>query len=208
MPSYDRIIVEKNVPATMRDGTILRANVYRPAEGGPFPVALTRLPYGKDFALATRRPRPDPPRRSGLYRRHPGCARALCLGRRLATVRARVRGRLRHGRVGRPTARCGWSGGDVGALLLRDDAVASRRDRATGPARPDAGDHLGRVPQRHDLPGRGARVGPRALLAADLPRRRQPPPRIRVRPRRADAAGRRARRPDRPASPRPTRICR
>lgn len=53
MPSYDRIIVEKNVPATMRDGTILRANVYRPAEGGPFPVALTRLPYGKDFALAT-----------------------------------------------------------------------------------------------------------------------------------------------------------
>jgi len=53
MPIYDRIIVEKNVPATMRDGTILRANVYRPAEGGPFPVALTRLPYGKDFALAS-----------------------------------------------------------------------------------------------------------------------------------------------------------
>lgn len=53
MPSYERIIVEKNVAATMRDGTILRANVYRPAEGGPFPVALTRLPYGKDFALAT-----------------------------------------------------------------------------------------------------------------------------------------------------------
>jgi putative CocE/NonD family hydrolase len=53
MPSYDRIIVEKNVPATMRDGTILRANVYRPAEGGRFPVALTRLPYGKDFALAS-----------------------------------------------------------------------------------------------------------------------------------------------------------
>ncbi|HEY8601616.1 MAG TPA: CocE/NonD family hydrolase [Thermomicrobiales bacterium] len=53
MPTYDRIIVEKNVPATMRDGTILRANVYRPAAGGPFPVALTRLPYGKEFALAT-----------------------------------------------------------------------------------------------------------------------------------------------------------
>ncbi len=53
MPTYDRIIVEKNVAATMRDGTILRVNVYRPAEGGPFPVALTRLPYGKDFALAS-----------------------------------------------------------------------------------------------------------------------------------------------------------
>ena len=43
------ISIEKNVPATMRDGTILRANVYRPADGGPFPVLLTRLPYNKDF---------------------------------------------------------------------------------------------------------------------------------------------------------------
>ena len=47
--SATTILVEKNVPATMRDGTILRANVYRPAEGGPYPVLLTRLPYNKDF---------------------------------------------------------------------------------------------------------------------------------------------------------------
>ena len=52
MPNYDRILIERNVPATMRDGVILRANIYRPAESGPFPVALTRLPYGKDLALA------------------------------------------------------------------------------------------------------------------------------------------------------------
>ena len=26
------------------------ANVFRPAAGGPFPVLLTRTPYGKDFA--------------------------------------------------------------------------------------------------------------------------------------------------------------
>jgi len=53
IPTFDRILIEKNVPATMRDGTVLRANLYRPAEGGPFPVALTRLPYGKDLALAS-----------------------------------------------------------------------------------------------------------------------------------------------------------
>src|SRR5215467_13575403 len=37
----------------MRDGTVLRANVYRPAGGGPWPVLLTRLPYGKDLPLGT-----------------------------------------------------------------------------------------------------------------------------------------------------------
>src|SRR5215471_10871766 len=37
----------------MRDGTVLRANVYRPAGGGPWPVLLTRLPYGKDLPLGS-----------------------------------------------------------------------------------------------------------------------------------------------------------
>lgn len=45
-----RIIIEKNVPASMRDGTILYANVYRPEAPGPYPVLLTRTPYGKDMA--------------------------------------------------------------------------------------------------------------------------------------------------------------
>lgn len=44
-----RIIVEKDVPATMRDGTVLRANVYRPDHNEKMPVLLTRLPYGKDL---------------------------------------------------------------------------------------------------------------------------------------------------------------
>jgi putative CocE/NonD family hydrolase len=47
------ITVEFDVPATMRDGTILRANVYRPAGEGHWPVLLTRLPYGKDLPLGT-----------------------------------------------------------------------------------------------------------------------------------------------------------
>ena len=42
-----RIIVEKNVPAAMRDGTILRSDIYRPDTGGRFPVVLMRLPYNK-----------------------------------------------------------------------------------------------------------------------------------------------------------------
>lgn len=43
---YD-VTVEHNVPATMRDGTVLKADVYRPTARGPWPVLLTRLPYGK-----------------------------------------------------------------------------------------------------------------------------------------------------------------
>src|SRR5260370_38948437 len=48
-----QIITEFDVPATMKDGTILRANVYRPSGEGKWPVLLTRLPYGKDFPLGT-----------------------------------------------------------------------------------------------------------------------------------------------------------
>jgi putative CocE/NonD family hydrolase len=47
------ITVQKNVPAEMRDGVTLMSNVYRPAEGGEYPILLTRLPYGKDLPLGT-----------------------------------------------------------------------------------------------------------------------------------------------------------
>jgi uncharacterized protein len=47
------MLVQKNVPATMRDGATLMSDVYRPAEGGPYPVLLARLPYGKDLAFGT-----------------------------------------------------------------------------------------------------------------------------------------------------------
>src|SRR5437764_9046887 len=47
------ITVDFDVPARMRDGTILRANIYRPAEEGRWPVLLTRLPYGKDFSVGS-----------------------------------------------------------------------------------------------------------------------------------------------------------
>ncbi|MEO8972241.1 MAG: CocE/NonD family hydrolase [Ktedonobacteraceae bacterium] len=48
-----QIAVDFDVPARMRDGVILRANVYRPVGDGKWPVLLTRLPYGKDFPLGS-----------------------------------------------------------------------------------------------------------------------------------------------------------
>ena len=40
-------IVEHDVAVPMRDGVVLRADVYRPPNGGPFPVLVYRTPYGK-----------------------------------------------------------------------------------------------------------------------------------------------------------------
>lgn len=45
------VIVEFDVPARMRDGVTLRANVYRAQASGPQPVLLARTPYGKDVPL-------------------------------------------------------------------------------------------------------------------------------------------------------------
>lgn len=45
---YDKITIEKNVVVSMRDGTRLYANIYRPAQRDKYPVILIRLPYGKD----------------------------------------------------------------------------------------------------------------------------------------------------------------
>jgi len=47
------VTVDLDVPAPMRDGTVLRANIYRPAGEGRWPVLLTRLPYGKDLPLGS-----------------------------------------------------------------------------------------------------------------------------------------------------------
>lgn len=41
------IIVEKDVPVPVRDGVILRANVFRPDGPGEYPGLLLRTPYGK-----------------------------------------------------------------------------------------------------------------------------------------------------------------
>jgi uncharacterized protein len=52
--SYE-VTIERDVTAKMRDGVILRADIYRPKSDGRFPVLLQRTPYGKtrttDFGL-------------------------------------------------------------------------------------------------------------------------------------------------------------
>src|SRR5215471_6543098 len=50
--SEQRVLIDLDVAAPMRDGVNLRANIYRPAEGR-WPVLLTRLPYGKDTPLGS-----------------------------------------------------------------------------------------------------------------------------------------------------------
>ena len=47
------ILIEKNVTVPMRDGVKLAADVYRPVEGGPFPVIVQRLPYNKELPAMT-----------------------------------------------------------------------------------------------------------------------------------------------------------
>ena len=45
----DGVAIAFDVPAVMRDGVTLRANVYRPAGDGPWPTLLLRTPYRKDL---------------------------------------------------------------------------------------------------------------------------------------------------------------
>ncbi|MYL34323.1 CocE/NonD family hydrolase [Pontibacillus yanchengensis] len=49
MKGRKQVIVEQDIPCTLRDGTTLYANIYRPEKFGTFPVLLTRLPYNKNL---------------------------------------------------------------------------------------------------------------------------------------------------------------
>ena len=42
-----KVSAEHDVDVPMRDGVVLRANVFRPDRGGPYPVLVMRTPYGK-----------------------------------------------------------------------------------------------------------------------------------------------------------------
>jgi putative CocE/NonD family hydrolase len=49
------VVTERDVKVRMRDGVILRANVFRPDHGGPYPVLVLRTPYGKPTGGMDRR---------------------------------------------------------------------------------------------------------------------------------------------------------
>lgn len=46
----DGLRIDRDVAVPMRDGVVLRADVYHPAGEGRFPVLVFRTPYGKHFA--------------------------------------------------------------------------------------------------------------------------------------------------------------
>ena len=44
----DSIRIDKNIPLTMRDGVVLRADVYRPDDNEKYPAIILRTPYSKE----------------------------------------------------------------------------------------------------------------------------------------------------------------
>jgi putative CocE/NonD family hydrolase len=48
-----QMLVEQDVAVPMRDGVLLRADIYRPSGPGPFPVLVYRTPYGKHEAVTS-----------------------------------------------------------------------------------------------------------------------------------------------------------
>ena len=46
----DGMRIDWDVPITMDDGVVLRANVYRPDDDGAYPAIMNYGPYAKDLA--------------------------------------------------------------------------------------------------------------------------------------------------------------
>ena len=51
MAARHEMLMERNTPVPMRDGAVLRGDVFRPKAEGKFPVLMTFGPYGKDVPL-------------------------------------------------------------------------------------------------------------------------------------------------------------
>ena len=170
------ITVQKDVPAEMRDGTVLMSNVYRPAGDGEYPVLLTRTPYGKDLALTTAYL--DPVRASGEG---------------YVVVVQDVRGRYRSEGKFTPfvyeyedgydtvewAAKLPGANGSVGMYgvsYFGKTQVAGRRDAAARAEEHGARYHLGQPPQRLADARRGAGARAHPLLGGDIPGYRRPAP--------------------------------
>lgn len=55
-PAPDNVIFDRDVEIRVRDGTILRANIFRPTDQGRYPVIMCAHPYGKDHLPAPGKP--------------------------------------------------------------------------------------------------------------------------------------------------------
>ncbi len=106
--------IDREVAVPMRDGVVLRADVYRPAGEGKFPVLVFRTPYGKHYTAQS----------DGVYMK--------AVARGYAVVLQDVRGRYASGGIFDPyrqegadgydtiewAARQSWSDGRVGTYGL------------------------------------------------------------------------------------------
>ena len=157
------IAAEHNAPVEMRDGTVLRADIYRTAAAGSRPVLLIRNPYGEPMV----RTAPGPP---GHRRRLRGraCSTAAAPGPPTgSSSRSRTR---------RPTGPTPSSGapGSRGATAASPctgrptSGWCSSRRRRPGPggaAGPGAGGHPGGLPLGAGLPAGRVPARPGAGLA-------------------------------------------
>lgn len=66
-PARHEMMLDKDAGIPMRDGAVLRANVFRPAAEGRYPVLMTLGPYGKDVHISQFMPDAW----EALKRRHP-----------------------------------------------------------------------------------------------------------------------------------------
>ena len=83
------IHIERDVPCPLRDGTVLRADVFRPEGPGPFPVVLLRTPYDKAQMALPPAGRPMK-RGSASARAAPGFGESLTPGRFVGVLPARL----------------------------------------------------------------------------------------------------------------------
>ena len=67
-PGRYSVLLDKDVEVMTRDGTTLRANVFRPDDAGKHPVVMTLGPYGKDVHMKEFQPGPW----ENLVKNYPG----------------------------------------------------------------------------------------------------------------------------------------
>ena len=132
-----RVQVDRDVVIPMRDGVALRADIYRPARGGSFPVLVFRTPYGKHYAAESDRIHLKAVERGYAVILQDVRGR-YASGWNLRTLSPRRRGRVRHDRMGRGPGMVRSAGSARTAFLTRAQCSGSprwRRRRISSPWR-------------------------------------------------------------------------
>jgi hypothetical protein len=128
-----------DVPAKMRDGVTLLADVYRPIEAGSYPVILMRLPLRQgrrtNLCLCISRVLCV----ALLHCCDSGCTWPIRFARHVLRVSRRDERWLRQRRMGRRSPWFKRQGWNVWVFLCRCDAMAGGRDAAASPRGDRAG---------------------------------------------------------------------